>query len=88
MDTRLRGYDKRMMSFPRKRGTKKGDVMGGGMDTRLRGYDIKETGMTKHTMSFPRKRETRKRDVLRGIMDTRLRGYDNARCLSRESGKP
>jgi len=28
-----------MVSFPRKRETKKGDVMGGRMDTRLRGYD-------------------------------------------------
>jgi len=38
------------MSFPRKRETIKRDVMEGRVDTRLRGYDIKNAGMTRKEM--------------------------------------
>ena len=54
-----------MMSFPRKRETIKRDVMGGRVDTRLRGYDIQETGMTTYDV-FPAEAGNQKKvDVLR-----------------------
>jgi len=75
VDTRLRGYDKRMMSFPRKRETRKKVWREGEWIPAYAGMTLKRRVWQTHDV-FPAKAGNQKEDVTRRRVDTRLRGYD------------